>query len=151
ALRGDARRTLVRVTAHRLDAPDRQQRLAADVQQVATERKCDERGVRKAELARADKHHTLVKTAIGKHTLDAAEADLERQPNVIAEYERPGARATFAAVDRDEVDAPARRVHEPGQVAPEGDFSDSGFDADWKPGRGRNGLDEVEQRIRITK
>ncbi len=63
----------------------------------------------KPELARADEHDPIGDAALGELPVDAAEADLERQRDVVGEHERPGAGAALAAVDRDEVDAAVAR------------------------------------------
>ena len=56
ALRRDAGRAVVGVAAQRLDAADREQRLAGDVDHVAPEGEGDERRVGEPEAARADEH-----------------------------------------------------------------------------------------------
>ena len=47
-----------------------------------------------------------------KDLLHAAEPNLERQRHMIREHERPGARAAFAPIDGDEIDAAGAGRHQ---------------------------------------
>src|SRR5262249_33191225 len=96
-------RTLVCVATHSLNAADRQKRLASDIHEVATQRKGHEGRIGESEFSGADEYHMVVQSAIGEYTLNAAEANLERQTYVIAEYQRRSAGAAFATVDRHEI------------------------------------------------
>ena len=67
---------------------------------------------------------------------------------MIREHERTGASAAFAPIDGDEIDAAGAGRHQLREVGPEGSVADRRLDADRQPGGRRDGLDEVEQRVR---
>ena len=101
----DARRAVIRVTPLRLDAADRHHRFAADADRVAAQCKREYGGLGKAQFARSDEEDPLMQPVFREDLLNAAETHFEWQGDVIGEYERPGAGAAFAAVNRNEVDA----------------------------------------------
>ena len=103
-LRGNAGRAVVRVAPQCLDAADAEQRLARDVDHVAAKRERQQRSVGESELAGADEHHAVVDAVLREDAEHAAEADLERHGHTVGEHQWSGARATFTAIDRDEVD-----------------------------------------------
>ena len=81
--------------------------------------------------------------------LNAAETHFEWQRDVIGEYERPGAGAAFAAVDRDEVDAARTARHQARQILPERRIADGGLDPDRKAGFAGDQLDEIEHLVGV--
>ena len=90
-----------------------------------------------------------MQTVLREDPLHAAEAHLERQRDVIGEDQRPGARAAFAAVDRDEVDAARPVGHQARQVLPERRIADGGLDADRQTGFAGDRLDEIEHLVGV--
>jgi proton glutamate symport protein len=133
ALGGDAGGAVVGVALERLNAPDREQRLAGHVDQVAAEREAHERRVGQSQPARSDEHDVLVQPALREHPLHAAEAHLERQADAIGKHERRGAGAPLAAVQRHEVHRAAGRIDERREVTPEAHLAHRGLDAHGSP------------------
>src|SRR5439155_22433291 len=131
----DAGRAMAGVTALRLDAADREHRLAADVDQVAAEREREQRALGKAELARADPDDLVLRAGRGEHLVELGETELERQCDVVAEHEWRGAGAAFAAIDRDEVGPAPGFADLSGEVAPESEVADRALDPDRQAGR----------------
>ena len=74
---------------------------------------------------------------LGEDFLNATETHFEWQRDVVREHQRTGARAAFATVDRDEVDAAGTARHQARQILPERRIADRGFDADRKAGFSR--------------
>jgi len=139
------------VAALGLDAADREHRLAPDVHRVTPEREREQCGVGKAELAGTHEHDIVGDALLGKRAVDAREPDLERQRDMIGECKRSGPRATFAAVDRDEVDPPLASSHEPGEVAEERGVTDRRLDADRPTRHLGELLHEVEHAVGVVK
>src|SRR5262245_29060501 len=108
-----------------LNAPDRQQRFATDGNQIAAEGECKQRRIREPELAGADEDDALVEVMLHEQFVDATERDLEREGNVIGEYQRPGTCAAFAAIDRNEVDATIAERHQADEFLPEPSIADA--------------------------
>src|SRR4051794_2508308 len=99
---------MARVAALSLNAADRHQCLAANVDHIATEREREQSGFGKTELAGTDKDDLLIQTGGGKFTIHTADRLLERQRHMIRENQRCGAGPTFAPIDRDEIDTSSR-------------------------------------------
>ena len=148
-LGGDAGRAVVGVALLRLDAPDREHRLAADVHQVRTQRERDDGVLRQPELAGADEHHALVQAGLGEDLVDPAEAQAERQAHRVGEDQRRRARPALAAVDRHVVDPAAGARHQRDQFVPEPQVADGRLDPDRQPGLVGEHLDEVEQPVDV--
>ena len=144
----DTGRAMVRVAALGLNAADGEQRFPAHVDHVAPQAEREDGGLGEPEPAGADEHNPLVQPAGMKDLLHAAEPDLERQRHMIREHERPGARAAFAPIDGDEIDAAAAGRHQLREVGPEGGVADRRLDADRQPGGRRDGFDEIKQCVR---
>ena len=60
-------------------------------------------------LPEPEEHHPVGDAGAGEDPVDAGEADAQRQRDVVGEHQRPRARASLAAVDRDEVGPAAAR------------------------------------------
>src|SRR5206468_12221830 len=134
-----------------LDAADRQQRLAADINHVAAKREREQRSLRESQLPGSHEDHPLVNSRFDEDLVHAAEGHLEWQGDVVREDQRACARTALAAVDRDEIDAARARYHQAGEVAPEIRVADRRLDADRQPGLGRSGFREIEQAVYVTK
>src|SRR4051794_15478931 len=146
-LRRYADRALARVADLGLDAPDREHRLARDVDHVRPESEREQRGLRKPELAGSDEHDAVGHTFALERRVDAREAELPGQRHVVGEDERRRPRAALAAVDRDEVDAAVGGRHQVRQLGPEGGLANRRLDADRQPRLRGEHLDEVEQLV----
>src|SRR5262249_45206640 len=134
----------------RLDAADREQRLASDRDDVASQGEGKERRLREAEFPRADEHDAVVDAALGELAEYAREPDLERQRDVIREDQRSGAGPAFATVDGDEIDAAIAARLQARELRPERQIADGRLDSDGETGRGGNGLDEVEHAVDVS-
>jgi len=66
---------------------------------------------------------------------------------MVGEDEWSGPGAALAAVDGDEIHTPLCGIHVVGEVHPEVEFSDCGFDADGEPGALGDGFYEIEEGV----
>jgi hypothetical protein len=123
------------VALERLDAADRQHRLAPDVDHVGAEREREQRAVGQPEPACADEHDVLGQAPPRGTRVGAREADLERQRDVVGEGQRRGAGAALGTVDRDVVRPGAGLAHAPRERLPEAQLADRRLDADGRPVR----------------
>src|SRR5690242_13678864 len=96
----------------RLDAADRQHRLARDVDHVAAERKGKSGLLGKAEPARADQDDGFVDALLSERSVHTRDGELEGKRHMIREDEWRRTRTTLTTVDRDEIRSAPRRRHE---------------------------------------
>ncbi len=124
------RGAITRVALLGLDAADGEHCFACYRDEIAAHGQGDDRAVRKTQLAAADPHH-LVRHADGLECpVDACEADLEGQGDMVREGQRRCAGAALGAVDGDEVWALATLFHALCEVLPEPDLADGALDPD---------------------
>ena len=106
-LRGDPGRAVVSVASLRLNAADGEQRFSPHVDQIAAEPETEDRSFWKPESAGSDKDDLFMQSFLVEDLLHTAEANFERERDVVGEHQRSGSRAAFAAVDGNKVDAAA--------------------------------------------
>ena len=139
------------MAALRLDAADREHRLASDADHVAAERDREQGLVWEPQPAGTDERDLLGEVALREGRVDTRKAELEGQRDVVREGERRGPRPALAPVDVHEVrSAPARR-HPVGQLDPEPRFPDGGLDPHGQPGRAGDQLDELDESRDVVK
>jgi hypothetical protein len=107
------------MTPLRLDTSDRQHRFPGHGKKVAAKGEGKEPRFWKPQLAGPNEHHPIVHTAFDQDLVDAGKRDLERERDVIREDQGSGTGATFAAIDRDEIDAATASHHLLGELLPE--------------------------------
>ncbi len=118
------------MAALRLDTAQGQHRLPTDIDQITAHGHGQQRGFGEAEFGRADEDDLLVEPGVGEDSVDPAEAEFERERDMVAEGERCRAGAALAPVDGDEVDPTAGDHHLVGQFLPEAQLAHGRFDPD---------------------
>jgi hypothetical protein len=86
-----------------------------------------------------------VYATFGEYSVHLGESLTERQRDVIAEGKGSGSRATFSAVDGDEIGAPTSAAHLFGEFSPECLLADCRLDADRASGYVRQFFTEVDE------
>src|SRR5262249_34995883 len=140
---GDAGRTVIRVTTLGLDAADRQERLPADRNQIATQSEREEHTLRKSELSRTYKHHAFVHAMFDEQLMHPAESHFEGRGQGVGEAQWAWAGAAFTAINRDEVNEPVAMHHETSELFPKARLAHRRLDPDRQARRLSDHLDEV--------
>jgi len=148
-LRGDTGGAMAGVALLRLDAADGEHRFAGHGDAVGAERKGHHCLGGQTETAGADEGDLLVESGPGERAVDLGEALPERQCDVVGEWQRCGAGAALAAVDGDEIRAPAGACHLGRQLVPELHLPHGGLDADRETGRIGDAFDGVDQALHV--